>query len=158
MSAEAIWVLAERPSGEHIAQLYSHETVLIESLRMFTTRGLSRGEAVLLVLTPSHRGLLLQHLKADGVDVDALQRAGQLLLLDAAELPGLNAALVFLKLIYDDDNTSIYQLPLTISIGEAAGTLRADSHSGSVAVARFRQSDVFPTASLCLQGRRGRVR
>jgi PAS domain S-box-containing protein len=86
MSAEAIWVLAERPSGEHIAQLYSHETVLVESLRMFTTHGLSRGEAVLLVLTPSHRDLLLQHLKADGIDVGGLQRAGQLLLLDAAEL------------------------------------------------------------------------
>ena len=55
MSAEAIWVLAERPSGEHIAQLCSHETVLIESLRMFTTHGLLRGEGVLLVLTPSHR-------------------------------------------------------------------------------------------------------
>jgi PAS domain-containing protein len=53
---------------------------------MFTTHGLSRGEAVLLVLTPSHRGLLLQHLKADGVDVDGLQHARQLLLLDAAEL------------------------------------------------------------------------
>jgi hypothetical protein len=86
MSAEAIWVLAERPSGEHIAQLYSHETVLIESLRMFTTHGLSRGEAVLLVLTPSHRQVLLQHLEADGVDVDRLQRAGQLLLLDAEKL------------------------------------------------------------------------
>ena len=59
MSAEAIWILAERLSGEHIAQLYSHETVLVESLRMFTTHGLSRGEAVLLVLTPSHRDLLL---------------------------------------------------------------------------------------------------
>ncbi len=86
MSAEAIWVLAERPSGEHIAQLYSHETVLIESLRMFTTHGLLRGEGVLLVLTPSHRQVLLQHLKAEGVDVDGLQRAGQLLLLDAAQL------------------------------------------------------------------------
>ncbi len=83
MSAEAIWVLAERPSGEHIAQLYSHENVLIESLRMFTTHGLLRGEAVLLVLTPSHRQVLLPHLKAEGVDVDGLQRAGQLLLLDA---------------------------------------------------------------------------
>jgi len=86
MSAEAIWVLAERPSGEHIAQLYSHDTVLIESLRMFTTHGLLRGEGVLLVLTPSHRQALLQQLKAEGVDVDGLQRAGQLLLLDAEEL------------------------------------------------------------------------
>ena len=86
MSAEAIWILGERPSGEHLAQLYSNETVLIESLRMFTTHGVSRGEAVLLVLTPSHRGLLLQHLKAEGVDVDGLRRTGQLLLLDAVEL------------------------------------------------------------------------
>ncbi len=86
MSAEAIWVLAERPAGEHIAQLYSHETVLLESLRMFTSHGLSRREPVLLVLTPSHRGLLLQHLKADGVDVDGVQGDGQLRLLDAGEL------------------------------------------------------------------------
>jgi len=86
MSAEAIWVLAERLSGEHIAQLYTHETVLVESLRMFTTHGLSQGEAVLLVLTPSHRDLLLRHLSADGVDVGRLQHDGQLLLLDAVEL------------------------------------------------------------------------
>ena len=86
MSAEAIWILAERLSGEHIAQLYSHETVLVESLRMFTTHGLSRGEAVLLMLTPSHRDLLVHHLKADGFDVGGLQHDGQLLLLDAAKV------------------------------------------------------------------------
>ena len=86
MSAEAIWILAERLSGEHIAQLYSHETVLVESLRMFTTHGLSRGEAVLLVLTPSHRDLLLHHLKNDGLDVGGLQHDRELLLLDAAEV------------------------------------------------------------------------
>ena len=86
ISAEAIWILAERLSGEHIAQLYSHETVLVESLRMFTTHGVSRGEAVLLVLTPSHRDLLLHHLKGDGIDVGRLQHDGQLLLLDAAEV------------------------------------------------------------------------
>jgi len=86
MSAEAIWILAERLSGEHIAQLYSHETVLVESLRMFTTHGVSRGEAILLVLTPSHRDLLLPQLKADGLDLGRLQHDGQLLLLDAAEV------------------------------------------------------------------------
>src|ERR1700687_6526484 len=86
MSAKAIWMLAERLSGEHIAQLYSHETVLVESLRMFTAHGLSRGEAVILVLTPSHRHLLLQALKADGVAVGGFEDDGQLLLLDAAEI------------------------------------------------------------------------
>jgi PAS domain S-box-containing protein len=84
MSAEAIWILAERLSGEHIAQVYSHETILSESIRMFTSHGLSRGEAVLLVLTESQRDLLLQHPKADGVDVGGLQDAGQLLLVDVS--------------------------------------------------------------------------
>jgi PAS domain S-box-containing protein len=86
MSAEAIWILAERLSGEHIAQLYSHDSVLVESLRMFTRHGLSRGEAVLLVLTPLHRDRVVQQLKADGLDVGRLQHDGHLLFLDAEEL------------------------------------------------------------------------
>ena len=39
---------------------------------------------------------------------------------DAAELPGLNAALVFLQLTYDDDSTGIYQVPLAISASDEA--------------------------------------
>jgi PAS domain S-box-containing protein len=86
MSADAIWVLTERLAGEHIAQLYSSDTVLIESLRIFTTYGLSRREAVFLVLTPPHRDLLLQRLAVDGLDVGGLQNEGQLLLRDAGTL------------------------------------------------------------------------
>lgn len=86
MSTDAIWVLAERLAGEHIAQLYSSDTILIESLRIFTTHGLSRREAVLLVITPPHRVLLLQRLAADGLDVGGLQDEGQLLVRDAATL------------------------------------------------------------------------
>src|SRR5919108_2915320 len=48
MSADAIWLLTERLAGEHIAQLYSSDTVLIESLRIFAMHGLSRREAVFL--------------------------------------------------------------------------------------------------------------
>ena len=86
MSADAIWVLTERLAGEHIAQLYSSDTVLIESLRIFATHGLARREAVLLVLTPPHRALLLERLLADGLDVEGLQDKGQLLVRDAATL------------------------------------------------------------------------
>src|ERR1700761_4938416 len=39
---------------------------------------------------------------------------------DAAELPGLNAALVFLQLTYDDDSTGVYQVPLAISASDEA--------------------------------------
>lgn len=86
MNADAIGVLAERLAGEHIAQLYSSETVLIESLRIFTTHGLSRREAVLLVITPPHRDLLLRRLAADGIDVGGLEDEGQLLMRDAETL------------------------------------------------------------------------
>src|SRR5688572_33140594 len=86
MSADTIWVLTERLAGEHIAQLYSSDTVLIESLRIFAMHGLSRREAVFLVLTPPHRDLLLQRLAADGLDVGGLQDEGELLVRDAATL------------------------------------------------------------------------
>ena len=94
MSAEAIWILAERPSGEHIAQLYSHDTVLVESLRMFTTHGLSRREAVLLVLTPFHRDRLAQQLKADGLDVGRLLHDGRLVFLGPKHYRGLGDKIV----------------------------------------------------------------
>jgi len=52
---------------------------------------------------------------------------------DSAELPGLNAVLVFLQLTYDDDSTNIYQLALTITTGEAAETIRASDPASIVA-------------------------
>jgi maltose alpha-D-glucosyltransferase/alpha-amylase len=53
--------------------------------------------------------------------------------LDSAELPGLNAALVFLQLTYDDDSTSVYQFPFTITSGEAAETIRASDPASILA-------------------------
>jgi maltose alpha-D-glucosyltransferase/alpha-amylase len=53
--------------------------------------------------------------------------------IDSAELPGLNAILFFLELTYDDDSTSVYQLALTITSGEAAETIRASDPASIVA-------------------------
>ena len=53
--------------------------------------------------------------------------------LDSAELPGLNAVVVFLQVTYDDDSTSVYQLALTITTGEAAETIRASDPTSIVA-------------------------
>ena len=83
---EAVWIVAERPAREHVAQVCSGDSVLMESLKMFTAQGLWRGEAVVLVLAPSHRDSLLHYLKTDGIDVDQAQRAGHLLLQDPASL------------------------------------------------------------------------
>jgi maltose alpha-D-glucosyltransferase/alpha-amylase len=53
--------------------------------------------------------------------------------LDSVELPGINAVLVFLQLTYDDDSTSVYQLALTVTTGEAAETIRASDPASIVA-------------------------
>jgi maltose alpha-D-glucosyltransferase / alpha-amylase len=53
--------------------------------------------------------------------------------LDFAEFPGIDAALVFLQLIYDDNSTSVYQLPLTITTGEEAARFRASDAASIVA-------------------------
>jgi maltose alpha-D-glucosyltransferase/alpha-amylase len=52
---------------------------------------------------------------------------------DSTELPGLNAILLFLQLTYDDDSSSVYQLALTITTGEAAETIRASDPASIVA-------------------------
>ncbi len=52
---------------------------------------------------------------------------------DSAELPGLNAALVFLELTYDDGSTGVYQLPLTITFGEAVETIRGSDPTSILA-------------------------
>ncbi|WP_213805018.1 maltose alpha-D-glucosyltransferase [Granulicella sp. dw_53] len=53
--------------------------------------------------------------------------------IDSAELPGLNAALVFLEVTYSDGSTDAYQLPLAISADEAAETIRAADPASIVA-------------------------
>jgi maltose alpha-D-glucosyltransferase / alpha-amylase len=53
---------------------------------------------------------------------------------DSVTLPGLNAALVFLQLTYDDKSTDVYQLPLTLTIGDLAETIRATDPASIVAV------------------------
>jgi maltose alpha-D-glucosyltransferase / alpha-amylase len=54
-------------------------------------------------------------------------------LLDYVELSGNDAVLLFLKLIYDDDSTNIYQLPLGVSTGDDADSIRASDPANIVA-------------------------
>ena len=54
-------------------------------------------------------------------------------LIDSTELAHLNAALVFIELTYEDDSTSIYQLPLAITTGEAADVIRTAQSDSIVA-------------------------
>ena len=53
--------------------------------------------------------------------------------IDSAELPSLNAVLVVLLLTHDDESTSVYQLALTVTTGEAAEIIRASDPGTIVA-------------------------
>jgi maltose alpha-D-glucosyltransferase/alpha-amylase len=54
-------------------------------------------------------------------------------MLDYVEFPGHSAALLVLKLIYDDCITNTYHFPLAIASGEAADLIRASDSSNIVA-------------------------
>jgi maltose alpha-D-glucosyltransferase/alpha-amylase len=103
------------PEDEPILNLLSHG---IEGL--LTAPGLSLLQQLLTTYLPRQRWFGAKSRTIKTVTV-----------LDSAELPGLNAVLVFLQLTYDDDSSSVYQLALTITTGEAAETIRA-SDPGSI--------------------------
>lgn len=87
MRAPATWegVLTAPAPGQHIAQLYTEPGFLVRTVSQFAGQGLHRGEAVVLIATPEHRAAIGRRLEAEGFALDALERRGQLMALDAAE-------------------------------------------------------------------------
>jgi hypothetical protein len=68
---------------EHVAQFYSGEEVLLDSLTSFVGGGLTAGESVILIATPGHLESLKQRLAAAGVDVEGAIERGHYIALDA---------------------------------------------------------------------------
>jgi hypothetical protein len=75
------------PDG-HVVQLYQDDGFFGDAVSHFAASGLAQGDAVILVATGAHWELLADWFSGKGLDVVALRRHGQLLLLDAdATLP-----------------------------------------------------------------------
>ena len=138
---EAVWILAERPPREHSAQVYSDDTVLMESLRMFTAQGLSRGEAVVLIVAPSHHDSLLHYLKTDGIDVDHAERDGHLLLQDAA-------ALLARFMVGDMPDRALFKITVGDLVANAAATHRRVRVFGEIVDLLWRSN--LP-AAICIE-------
>ncbi len=77
------WTCAEQ--GDHFAQFYETEAFLVDSLVGFTTSGLNRGDALIIVATQEHRDSLERRLTESGIDLDAVRAAGQYVSLDAGD-------------------------------------------------------------------------
>ena len=75
----------EKAPHRHEVLLYSHDTVLLDSLTRFIATALKAGNAAIVLATQPHRDSLLQRLKAGGVDTDGALQQGTYISLDAAD-------------------------------------------------------------------------
>lgn len=70
---------------DHAVQFYDDETFLATVVAEFLAAGLAERRPAAVIATSSHRRAFLARLRADGVDVAAVRRSGQLTLLDARQ-------------------------------------------------------------------------
>ena len=87
MGSQWAWhhVLDQAAPGRHVAHLYTDVDFLGRAVARFAGTGLRAGEAVIAIATVRHWRSICRRLEADGVDVDALQDRGQLVVLDAED-------------------------------------------------------------------------
>jgi DNA-binding NarL/FixJ family response regulator len=69
----------------HEVQFYSDDIVLLDRLVRFVAAALTTGNVAIVVATQSHRDLLAQRLKSDGLDVDAAIKEGRYIHMDAGD-------------------------------------------------------------------------
>jgi hypothetical protein len=70
----------------HAVRFYENKASLCRTVADFLGEGVAREQPSLVIATPAHREALLTELRARHVDVDKVQAAGDLLLLDAREV------------------------------------------------------------------------
>jgi len=69
----------------HEVLFYSNEAVFVDSFVRFIAAALEAGDVAIVLVTQTHRDVLDQRLKAQGLDIDAALREGTYLPLDVAE-------------------------------------------------------------------------
>ena len=79
-------LVADAAPCDHIVQLYQDQDFLNRAVCRFARAGLANGEGVILVSTLPHWNGFGARLEAEGVDVEAAQERGQLMVVDADEL------------------------------------------------------------------------
>ena len=100
-------LLADAGPRDHVVQLYQDQDFLNRAVCRFAAAALANGEGVILVPTVEHWNGFRPRLIAEGVDVEAAQKRGQLTIVDADEtLPrfmrdGMPDSPVFLGLAAD---------------------------------------------------------
>ena len=70
---------------DHIVQLYQDDDFLSRAVCRFAGGALANGEGIILVPTPSHWNAIRPRLEAEGVNVEAARKRGQLTVVDSDE-------------------------------------------------------------------------
>src|SRR5215216_5413144 len=78
-------MVADAAPSDHIVQLYQDEDFLNRAVCRFAGAALANGEGLILVPTLTHWNAISTRLEAEGVNVEAARRRGQLTVVDADE-------------------------------------------------------------------------
>jgi len=84
MTPNALAMLTN-PSG-HLVYPHTDDAHLAEAVGLFASAGLREGEAVILIMAASHRKPIRRRLEREGLDLQGLERTGQLVCGSAEEL------------------------------------------------------------------------
>jgi hypothetical protein len=79
-------VLTAAEPRDHIVQLYQDQDFLNRAVCRFTAAALANGEGLILVPTLAHWDAFRPRLEAEGVNIEEVQRSGQLNVVDADDL------------------------------------------------------------------------
>lgn len=135
-SPDVFW--AEIAPSAHIAQFYTGDAVLLDTLVGFVGGGLKAGESTIVIATSEHLNLLEQGLTQSGADVPAARSAGRYIawLADAA----LSAFMVndwpddrlFTEFVESLIAHARAKGPRVRAFGEMVAVLWAKGHSGAM--------------------------
>jgi DNA-binding NarL/FixJ family response regulator len=137
----------EKAPHGHQVLFYSDGTVLLDRLSRFVAAALDAGNAAIVLATKAHRDILLQRLKAEGVNTDAALQQGTYISLDAADT--LSAIMVndlpdpvrffgrIGALIEAAARAAQSEEPRVVVFGEAVALLQAEGNAD--AAIRFEQ-------------------
>jgi DNA-binding NarL/FixJ family response regulator len=113
--------------GCHAVEFYAGDAALVDGFARFVETAVNRGSAVTFIATESHQAAVLQRLKADAVDVEALAKQGRYTSVDVIEA---------LRAVMGSDG-----LPDRVRCAEVLGDLVVDSaatgHSRVAACGEF---------------------
>jgi hypothetical protein len=86
MNANGAAILANPHPCGHIVYPYTDENLVAQAVCLFASTGIRNGEGVILIMSKSHCEPIEHRLKAEGLDIEALQRIEQLACVVAEDL------------------------------------------------------------------------